>query len=72
MAGTGAGVPPEHQARVFDRFYRVDTGRARQEGGTGLGLAIAKAIAEAHGGMIDLASQPGQGTRVELLLPVAR
>ena len=69
VADTGAGIPPGHQARVFGRFYRVDTGRARQHGGTGLGLAITKAIAEAHGGTITLTSEVGQGTRVELALP---
>jgi len=69
VADTGPGIPSAHQARIFDRFYRVDTGRARQHGGIGLGLAIAKAIAEAHGGTITLTSEAGRGTRVELLLP---
>lgn len=69
VADTGSGIPPEHQSRIFDRFYRVDTGRTRAEGGTGLGLAICKAIAEAHGGTISLASREGKGTRVELTLP---
>ncbi|MBA2277242.1 MAG: HAMP domain-containing protein [Chloroflexia bacterium] len=71
VADTGGGIDPEHQARVFDRFYRVDAGRARAHGGAGLGLAICKAIAEAHGGTIGLESQVGQGTRVELLLPTS-
>lgn len=69
VADTGSGIPVEHQLRIFDRFYRVDAGRARAQGGTGLGLAISKAIAEAHCGSIHLESQEGQGTRVELLLP---
>jgi signal transduction histidine kinase len=69
VADTGTGIPPEHQTRIFDRFYRVDTGRSRTEGGTGLGLAICKAIAEAHGGTIGLTSEAGKGTRVELTLP---
>jgi heavy metal sensor kinase len=69
VADTGPGIPPEHRERVFDRFHRVDTGRARDRGGTGLGLAICKAIAEAHGGTIALAPQDGPGTRVELTLP---
>jgi heavy metal sensor kinase len=67
---TGAGIPPEHQERVFDRFYRVDTGRARERGGVGLGLSICKMIAEAHGGTIAISTPNGGGTRVELLLPV--
>ncbi len=68
---TGGGIDPEHQARVFDRFYRADAGRARADGGAGLGLAICKAIADAHGGTMSLASQVGRGTRVELLLPTS-
>ena len=72
VADTGEGIAPEHQARVFDRFTRVDAGRARAEGGTGLGLAICRAITEAHGGTIALESEPGQGTRVEVVLPDGR
>jgi heavy metal sensor kinase len=66
---TGVGIPEEHQARVFDRFYRVDTGRARAAGGTGLGLAMCHAIIAAHGGSIALGSRGGHGTRVEAILP---
>jgi heavy metal sensor kinase len=69
---TGRGIPPDDQLRVFDRFYRVDSGRARLNGGTGLGLAIFKAIVEAHGGTITLTSQTGQGTRIEVALPKQR
>ena len=69
VADTGVGIAPEHRERVFDRFYRVDTGRAREVGGTGLGLAITRAIAEVHGGTIALRDQAGHGTRVELALP---
>jgi heavy metal sensor kinase len=69
VSDTGEGIAPEHQARVFDRFYRIDAARSRDRGGTGLGLAICKAIAEAHGGTIGLTSRPGSGTHVELVLP---
>ncbi|MBA3413854.1 MAG: heavy metal sensor histidine kinase [Chloroflexia bacterium] len=66
---TGIGIAAEHRVRVFDRFYRIDTGRTRAAGGTGLGLAICRAIAMAHGGTIGLTSRVGGGTRVELGLP---
>ncbi len=66
---TGEGIAPEHHDRVFDRFYRVDAGRSRERGGTGLGLAICRAIVEALGGSISLASAPDRGTRVDVLLP---
>jgi heavy metal sensor kinase len=70
VADTGRGIPPEHRERVFDRFYRVDTGRtaAALDGGAGLGLSITKAIVEAHGGTITLTSEVGEGTRVEVRL----
>src|SRR5262249_37825244 len=58
---TGEGIPPEHLPRVFDRFYRVDRARTREQGGTGLGLSIARSIVTAHGGRIELDSAPGQG-----------
>lgn len=69
VSDTGSGIAPEHQARVFDRFYRVDEGRTRAQGGNGLGLSIARAIVEAHGGTISLTSTPGEGTRVEIAIP---
>src|SRR4051794_24213798 len=71
VTDTGHGIPPVDQARVFDRFFRVDAGRARLNGGTGLGLTICKAIIEAHGGTITLTSQIRQGTRVEAALPLS-
>ena len=62
VADTGIGIAPEASARVFDRFYRADKARSRQEGGFGLGLSIVKWIAESHHGAVELASQPGQGS----------
>jgi heavy metal sensor kinase len=69
VADTGVGIPAEHLPRLFDRFYRVDPARGTESDGTGLGLAISRAIAEAHGGTINIESTPGLGTRVTLLLP---
>jgi signal transduction histidine kinase len=65
----GEGVPVEHQGRLFDRFYRVDSSRSRERGGSGLGLAIAKELIVAHGGTIALTSAPGTGTTVMVTLP---
>lgn len=71
VADTGSGIAPEDLPHVFDRFYRADKSRARESGGSGLGLAIAKSIADAHGGSIAAVSQPGQGTRLIIVLPRA-
>ena len=61
---TGIGISPEHQARVFERFYRVDKSRSRETGGTGLGLAIVKHIADIHSAEIRLTSALGEGTEI--------
>jgi signal transduction histidine kinase len=71
ITDTGPGIPPEALPHIFERFYRVDSGRARAEGGTGLGLAIARQLVEAHGGHIWAESAPGQGTTVAFVLPAA-
>jgi signal transduction histidine kinase len=65
---TGAGIPPEHLAHVFDRFYRGDSARTRDGGESGLGLAIAKAIVEAHGGTISVDSTLDAGTTFTIAL----
>jgi two-component system, OmpR family, sensor histidine kinase CiaH len=70
VADTGAGIAPEHLPRIFDRFYRADKARAREQGGTGLGLAIAKMLVDAHDGQLQIASTLGHGTQAMLSLPL--
>lgn len=65
----GIGIAPEHQARVFERFFRVDKARSRATGGTGLGLAIVKHVAQNHNGAVSLWSRPGTGSTFTLELP---
>jgi two-component system sensor histidine kinase BaeS len=70
VVDTGDGVTPEHLPHLFDRFYRADASRDRRRGGSGIGLAIAKALVEAHGGGISVASAgPGRGTTFTVRLP---
>jgi two-component system sensor histidine kinase BaeS len=71
VADTGPGISAEHLAHVFERFYRVDESRSRDDGGTGIGLAIARSVVEAHGGRIWADSEPGRGSAFTFELPVA-
>jgi signal transduction histidine kinase len=66
---TGPGIPAEHLAHIFDRFYKIDPARPGKTSGSGLGLSIVKAIVERHGGTTTVSSQPGQGTRFIIRLP---
>jgi len=67
---TGIGIPGGALPRIFERFYRVDKGRAREEGGTGLGLAIVKHVAQAHQGRVEVESELGKGSKFRVLLPL--
>ena len=69
VADDGPGIPSESLPRVFERFYRVDAARSRDQGGTGLGLSIVKHIVQAHGGEVSAESRPGHGTTFRLTLP---
>jgi hypothetical protein len=65
----GIGIAPEHQRRVFERFFRIDPARSRATGGTGLGLAIVKHVAANHGGSAGVWSRPGTGSTFTLRIP---
>lgn len=69
VSDTGSGIAPEHLSRIFERFYRADSGRARESGGTGLGLAIVRHLVEAHGGTVEARSTEGVGTTITIFLP---
>jgi two-component system phosphate regulon sensor histidine kinase PhoR len=70
VTDTGAGIPKVEQERIFERFYRADAARSREEGGTGLGLSIAKHMVEAHGGRIQVVSEVGVGSTFSIYLPM--
>ena len=67
----GPGIGREHLGRLFERFYRCDRARSRDQGGTGLGLSIVKHIAQAHHGAVAVDSTPGQGSTFTISLPAA-
>ena len=71
VADEGPGIPDRHLPRIFERFYRVDKARSREQGGTGLGLSIVKHVARVHGGSVSAESVLGRGSTFRLLLPLA-
>jgi adenylate cyclase len=71
VADTGIGIAPEHQVRVFDRFFQVDGSLQRTYEGSGLGLALVREIVQAHSGEVTVESQLGQGSTFTVWLPVA-
>ena len=72
VSDTGIGIAREHLPRLTERFYRIDGSRSRETGGTGLGLSIVKHVVQRHGGSLDVASEPGKGSRFAIVLPPAR
>jgi signal transduction histidine kinase len=72
VADHGCGIEAAHLARIFERFYRADSSRARTTGGFGLGLAITKSLVTFYGGQISAESAPGKGTRISVSFPLDR
>ncbi len=70
VADQGPGLTDEQRERIFERFYRADAARSRENGGTGLGLAIVSALVAAHGGRVELDTAPGRGAVFRVLLPL--
>lgn len=69
VSDTGTGIPRDHLPRIFERFYRADPSRSREEGGTGLGLSIVRHLVEGHGGRVSADSVLGQGTTISCWFP---
>ncbi|KMO49236.1 hypothetical protein PY97_06450, partial [Lacticaseibacillus rhamnosus] len=72
VADTGIGIPEAEQARIFERFYRVDKARSRHNGGTGLGLAIVSELVKSMDGQVAVSSQVGVGSTFTVTLPVSK
>jgi signal transduction histidine kinase len=71
VSDTGEGIPAKDLPNIFERFYRVDKSRTRATGGSGLGLTIARRLVEAHGGKIEVQSEPGKGSRFAFTVPAS-
>ena len=71
ISDTGIGIPSKEQARIFERFYRVDTSLSVEAGGPGVGLSIAKELVELHGGRIWVESQAREGSTFTFIIPLA-